>query len=233
MTHFTHNQFCPISLAADILSKKWTLLVLRELHLGATSFGYMKKGLPGISPTVLSSRLRDLTHHGIITNTTHDVSSKNPRYHLTKSGIATAEILQQLGSWSQSHVPAERVLEHTNAGLLLRDMARSIKTELMPEERPTIAVIFTDQPENLSSWLLKSGPNGSMEASIGEQTKQEVDLYIRSTLEDMTAVWTGIEPLTNAIRHKRINLSGNRMLKASFAKWFGLSHFSNISKIAS
>jgi len=233
LTHFTHNQFCPISLAADILSKKWTLLVLRELHLGASSFNYMKKGLPGISPTVLSSRLRDLIHHGIITNENHNIASKNPRYRLTKSGMATAGILEQLGNWSQTYVPAARVLEHTNPGLLLRDMARSIKTEFMPMERPTIAIIFTDQPGNLSNWLLKPEANGTMTASIDEQTGQEVDLHVMSTLEDMTAVWMGIEPLANAIRHKRITLTGNLNLKTSFEQWFGLSHFSNISKIAS
>ena len=132
LTHLTHTQFCPISLASDIFSKKWTILVLRELHLGATSFMYMKKGLPSISPTVLSSRLKDLIYHGIITSSHEKPSSKAPRYHLTKAVIATWGILEQLGNWSQTHVPAANVLEHSNAGLLLIDMARTLKTQTMP-----------------------------------------------------------------------------------------------------
>ena len=232
MTHFTHGQLCPISLASDIFAKKWTILVLRELHLGATSFVYMKKGLPGISPTVRSSRLKDLIHHGIITVGSADSSSKAPRYHLTKAGIATWGILEQFGNWSQTHVPAATVLEHSNAGLLLIDIARTLKTQTMPILRPSLTVIFTDQPEGLSNWVLKSEPNGTMAAYCDEQTGQEFDLHIRSSLVDMTAVWMGIDPLSGAIRNKKITLTGNQKLKDSFAEWFSLSYFSGIKKLA-
>jgi hypothetical protein len=79
--------------------------------------------------------------------------------------------------------------------------------------------------------VLKSEPDGAMSVHCDEQTGQEFDLHIRSSLVDMTAVGMGIDPLSGAIRNKKITLIGNKKLKGSFAEWFSLSYFSGIKKL--
>ena len=55
-----YGQFCPVSKATEILGEKWTLLIIRELLLGATRFNQIQRGMSKISPTVLNKRLNTL-----------------------------------------------------------------------------------------------------------------------------------------------------------------------------
>ena len=59
-------QFCPVAKAAEILCEKWVILVLRELMMGSTRFGQLRRGLPRISPSILSRRLKTLEEQGVI-----------------------------------------------------------------------------------------------------------------------------------------------------------------------
>ncbi|HEY3587445.1 MAG TPA: helix-turn-helix domain-containing protein [Myxococcaceae bacterium] len=55
----SHGQFCSIARALDVLGQRWMLLVIRELLMGSRRFGEIRRGLPRISRTVLSARLRE------------------------------------------------------------------------------------------------------------------------------------------------------------------------------
>ncbi len=61
-----YGQFCPIAKATEILGEKWTILIIRELIMGATRFNEFQRGLTLISPTLLSRRLESLADHGLI-----------------------------------------------------------------------------------------------------------------------------------------------------------------------
>ena len=61
-----YGQFCPVAKAAEILTERWTLLVLRELLLGSRRFNDLRKGVPLMSPTLLSKRLKFLEAAGVI-----------------------------------------------------------------------------------------------------------------------------------------------------------------------
>jgi DNA-binding HxlR family transcriptional regulator len=61
-----YKQFCPMAMALEILGKRWTIIILRELHLGSTRFNEIKKGMPLISPTLLSKRLRELEDNNLL-----------------------------------------------------------------------------------------------------------------------------------------------------------------------
>ena len=62
-----YGQFCPVSMASEILCSRWTTLVVRELLCGSTRFNDLRRGLPKMSPTLLSKRLKELQHAGVIT----------------------------------------------------------------------------------------------------------------------------------------------------------------------
>ena len=61
-----YGQFCPVAMAAEIVCAKWTALVLRELLSGSTRFNDLRRGVPKMSPTLLSKRLKELQQAGVI-----------------------------------------------------------------------------------------------------------------------------------------------------------------------
>ena len=62
----SYGQFCPVAMAAEIVCSRWTALVLRELLCGTTRFNDLRRGVPLMSPTLLSKRLKELEEAGVI-----------------------------------------------------------------------------------------------------------------------------------------------------------------------
>ena len=60
MTGGSYGQFCPVAMAAEILCTRWTMIVVRELVTGSTRFNEFRRGLPRMSPALLSKRLKEL-----------------------------------------------------------------------------------------------------------------------------------------------------------------------------
>src|SRR5881275_3348365 len=85
MTQGSYKQFCPVAMAAEILCTRWTVVLLRELIAGSTRFNELRRGVPRMSPALLSQRLKDLEGAGIVTRQL----SADPgvfEYRLTESG---------------------------------------------------------------------------------------------------------------------------------------------------
>ena len=67
-----YGQFCPIAKASEVLGERWTNLVIRELGAGSDTFNDIRRGLPLMSPSLLSTRLRSLERAGVITRNEKD-----------------------------------------------------------------------------------------------------------------------------------------------------------------
>ena len=76
----SYGQFCPIAMASEIVCSRWTALVLRELLCGTTRFNDLRRGLPRMSPTLLSKRLKELADAGVITTTPTNQSGATWRW---------------------------------------------------------------------------------------------------------------------------------------------------------
>jgi len=63
----SYGQFCPVAQAAEVLTERWTLLVLRELLMGSTRFNELQRGVPRMSSSLLSKRLREMERSGLLT----------------------------------------------------------------------------------------------------------------------------------------------------------------------
>ena len=61
-----YKQFCPLAMAAEVLCTRWTMVLMRELIAGSTRFNDLRRGVPKMSPTLLSQRLKDLEQSGIV-----------------------------------------------------------------------------------------------------------------------------------------------------------------------
>ena len=78
-----YGQFCPVAKAAEVFCERWTALVVRELLAGSTQFNHIHRGVPLMSRTLLSVRLKQLEENGVVTRRS---GARGHEYHLTQAG---------------------------------------------------------------------------------------------------------------------------------------------------
>jgi DNA-binding HxlR family transcriptional regulator len=95
----TYGQACPVAHALDVLGDRWALLVLRDLRLGPKRFSDLAAGLPGIAPTVLTQRLRDLVADGVVERRELAPPAAATVYALTARGRELEPVFRELAAW--------------------------------------------------------------------------------------------------------------------------------------
>ena len=96
---------CPIETTFKIIGKRWTVLIIREILRGHTQFNRFMENIDGISPKVLTERLRELERLGIIKRR---IISKYPvrvEYSLTDRGKGFEPVLISAASFSMKYMP--------------------------------------------------------------------------------------------------------------------------------
>src|SRR5947207_4363794 len=92
---------CPVTACAEILSGKWTILLIRDLAEGRTRFSELERSLEGISPRTLSLRLRALEEQGIVERKTFPEVPPRVEYSLTAKGRGLAPIIEDMRSYGR------------------------------------------------------------------------------------------------------------------------------------
>lgn len=232
MTIGSYRQFCPVAMAAEVLCTRWTVVLLRELVAGSTRFNELRRGVPRMSPALLSQRLKDLEAAGIVART---ASAKDPglfEYHLTQSGKELGPIVESFGIWGQRRIEASLSLQHLDVQLLMWDMRRNLNTAPMPKHRSVIRFIYPDLSASQRSWWLIVDPSDDVDlCSIDPGF--DIDLYVSVDLRSMTAIWMGLDTVRAAIGSERMKLTGDRQLASAMQTWLGLSPFAKEQKLAS
>ncbi len=129
----SYGQFCPVAMAAEIVCSRWTALVLRELLCGTTRFNDLRRGVPRMSPTLLSKRLKELEQAGVIVVTTSRPTPSNTE--LTEAGEDLRRSCMSLGFWGQRWVESSLSLKNLDPSLLMWDMRRSLVASSLPDRR--------------------------------------------------------------------------------------------------
>ena len=127
-----YGQFCPIAKACEALGERWTLLLIRELLCGSHRYNDFKRGLPLISPTMLSQRLNTLLERGLIERKRSN-DQKSWEYHLTQAGRELEPIVMGLGNWGARWVRSKMSKDDLSVELLMWDMRRTIDTSAYPK----------------------------------------------------------------------------------------------------
>jgi DNA-binding HxlR family transcriptional regulator len=220
------GQFCPLAQATQLLCERWTLLVVRELVAGSTRFNELRKGVPLMSPTLLSARLKQLVQAGVITRS----GSKNKGvYELTKAGQELTPIVQLLGAWGHRWVPTSLVVEDLDASLLMWDMRRSINRDVFPENRIVVQFEYADASKGAKDWWLVS-EHGEIELCLNDPGI-DVDIVIKSPLRTMTAVWTCKIEFDDAVRQGEIEVFGDSALTKNLSEWLQSSALSQLGSL--
>jgi len=224
----TYGQFCPVAMAAEVVCSRWTALVLRELLCGSTRFNDIRRGVPRMSPTLLSKRLKELERAGIIA--TRMSPSGTAEYHMTEAGEDLRPVIMNLGIWGQRWVESQVTLKNLDPSLLMWDMRRSLDTKPMPKRRSTIQFLYSGVPQKLRQWWLVVTPDEGVDL-CSVDPGYDVDLYVASDLRTMTAIWMGLDSVRKAVSDERVKLTGDRKLAADMQTWLGLSPFAKEKKL--
>jgi len=227
----SYGQFCPVAMAAEILCSRWTALVLREMLCGSTRFNDLRRGLPRMSPTLLSKRLKELTDAGVVTITPADRNGA-VEYKLTRAGKDLRDIVMSMGTWGQRWIESSLSLKNLDPSLLMWDMRRNLKLAALPRhKRCTVQFVYPDIKDGRDSWWIVV--DGGDVDLCGIDPGFEVDLYVSSTLRSMTAVWMGHSTLKAEIAAGNIELTGDKAVARTMSDWLGLSVFAKEQRLAS
>ena len=114
-----YGDACGSAFAMELIGERWSLLVVRELMLGARRFSDLRAGLPGISAKVLTERLTSLEAAGVLAKRTLPPPGKAQVYELTDWGYAAEPVLQETGRWAARSGAHDPTLPLSAASLMM------------------------------------------------------------------------------------------------------------------
>ncbi len=224
-----YSQFCPVSMATEVLCSRWTPLVVREFLCGSTRFNDLRRGLPRMSPTLLSKRLDELEEAGVIISVKG--TSGSWEYSLTEAGKELRPIIMGIGAWGQRWVESELSLNNLDPELLIWDMHRGLNIDPLPSRRTCLQFMFNNLPEDRQNYWLVVDPQSGIEACY-KDPGYEIDLFAECSLRTMTAIWMGLDTVKKAEVDGRMVLTGEREVVSCMQEWLGLSPFSTVERVA-
>ncbi len=222
----SYYQFCPVAKAMELLDERWTLLIVRELGSGSVRFNELRRGLPRISPSLLSKRLQHLVRAGIVERQAGD---RDVQYHLTPAGQELRPVVEALGAWGVRWI-GELGDEDLDPQLLLWDMHRNVDHAQLPAGRTVIRFRFPDAPAKARDWwmVITAGESDVCDVDPGHP----VSVTVTATLRRMVEIWRGDVSWSDAIRSGAVEVSGPQRVRGALPRWFTPSVFASVPRTA-
>lgn len=213
----TYGQFCPVAKAMELLDERWTMLVVRELMLGSRHFNELRRGVPNMSPSLLSKRLGTLQKAGVVDRWEH---GNRVTYELSDAGRELEPIVEAIGQWGVRWI-GELGDEDLDPHLLMWDVHRNIDTDAMPVARTVLHFRFRDVDPGARAWwiVVHAGEVDVCETDPGF----DVDVTIESTLRGLTRLWRGDLDWSASLRSGDVVLHGPSALQDGVRRWLKLS----------
>jgi DNA-binding HxlR family transcriptional regulator len=215
----SYGQFCPVAKAMELLDERWTMLLVRELVLGSEHFNDLRRGLPRMSPSLLSKRLHQLVRAGVVDKV---VDGKDVRYVLTPAGEELRPVVEAVGSWGARWI-GELGDVDLDPKLLLWDMHRNVDHAAVPRGRTVVHFRFPEvRGPNGRWWLVITPPEVDV---CDTDPGHDVDVVVTSSLRDLTDVWRGARSWSDAVRAERVSFDGPSAVRRDVPRWFPPSGF--------
>ena len=209
-----YGQFCPVAKACEVVTERWTPLVVLQLFIGSQRFGEIHRGVPLMSRSLLSKRLQELERAGIVQR--FDSGAGHDLYRLTPAGEELGPIVVQLGHWGKQWTRSEYTARDLDAGLLMWDMRRRIDLRAVPEGRTVVHFLYQDAPVNRRRWWLILG-DGEVDLCLVDPGV-EPDLHVTTRVSVMTDIWMGDLSFGEALQSGDLEIVGPTSLRARFPR---------------
>lgn len=215
----TYGQYCPLALAAELLCRRWTILVVSRLLDGCRTFNEIHQGIPKISPSLLSTRLSELEHAGLLKRQKIR-NAKRYRYEPTDAAVELTELIDQMAVWGQ-HWSRDMENDDLDPAFLAWSMSLRMNSDAMPGGRTVVEFEFSGTPTEFRRfWLVND--DGKVDMCLSDPG-YETDLLVRSDMRRFVEAWRGFRNLRQEIASGSIRLTGPKKLVASFPDWLLLS----------
>lgn len=215
-----YDTFCPIAKASEVLATRWTPLILRELMADIRSFNDLKRGIPLISRAVLTERLRELEHHGIVERRRREAGG--PEYWLTPAGEALRPVVAAFARWGLAHSRGTLKPSDLDPTYLVWGLRKRAVLAALPDRRVTLRFEFAGVPANRAKfrvlWLILE--RGGADVCL-KDPGFEVDLVFKSRIADFVQVYLGHVPWREAAG-RTITIEGDRALAKQAPSWLRL-----------
>jgi DNA-binding HxlR family transcriptional regulator len=217
-----YGQYCPIARGAEIFATRWTPIIVRNMLVGCRTFGEILDGAPGISRALLSERLRQLEHYGILTRSPNP-AGRGYLYELTDAGLELQAVTDALGSWGARWM--ELAPAHLDAAMVLWSMCRCMPRDELPDPRVVVRFELVDGDQR-RLWVVAQKPEP--EVCIKPPGFDE-DLIVKTDSASLAKWQLGWFSLGTAQRHGLIEVRGPSHLQRELAGWAGRHPFADVA----
>jgi DNA-binding HxlR family transcriptional regulator len=220
----TYGQFCPVAMASEVLTERWTPLVVRELLSGSTRFNDLRRGVPLMSPSLLSKRLKTLERVGVIER--RKGRGQVVEYHVTPAGEELRPIIEAMGAWGQRWARGDVKARHLDASLLMWDIHRNVFVGKLLEPRVVVHFHVRGSSDKQSRFWLVLEPESVDMCLI--DPGYEVDVYVDGHVRTLVDYWMGYIEFADAVRSGDLRVEGPRSLVRALPTWFKRSELATV-----
>ncbi len=221
----SYGQFCPIAIASQVLGERWSVIVIRELLSGSTRFNDLRRGVPLMSPSLLSKRLKTLGRAGIVERVEVD---GNVEYLLTPAGEDLRPVVMAVGEWGQRWARGQIFDDHLDASLLMWDIHRNVVEDELPDHRVVVQFHLKGSTDGKQRFWLVLEP-GDVDICLVDPG-HEVDVHVECHVRTMVRYWMGDANFAELVRDGDLQINGRRALVRRFPKWFLRSAFADVAR---
>jgi DNA-binding HxlR family transcriptional regulator len=210
-----YGQFCPVAKAMELLDERWTMLVVRELLLGSRHFNDLRRGVPKMSPALLSKRLKSLTRAGVVERA--DVDGRTA-YTLTPAGQELVGVVDALATWGTRWI-GDLGETDLDPHLLMWDIHRTIPIDSWPRSRTTVAFHLDGVAPKASRWWLVVA-DGEVDVCDFDPG-YDVAGTVQTSLRTLTRIWRGDVGWSHALLDGTAAVSGPAEVRRAIPSWIG------------
>jgi len=216
-----YGQFCPVAKATELVGERWTFLIIRELLMGGRRFSELQRGLGGISPALLTARLKMFEAEGLV------VRRKIPgqrgfEYFPTKVCEALLPVIVALGEWGLLWARHTLSADDFDPELLMFYLERSVDPAALPGRETVIQFRFLDLKDQCKWWLIVNGEKTQL---CLVDPGRDVDVWISTTVHTMHDVWMGDRSYGSAIDEGELVIEGDPAITRRMSTWMRPSVF--------
>jgi DNA-binding HxlR family transcriptional regulator len=215
----SYGQYCPLALATELLCRRWTILVISRLIDGCRTFNEIHQGVPRISPSLLSTRLSELEHAGLVSR--QKIPNENRYlYEPTEAALELSDLIDSMAVWGQQW-SRDMDMEDLDPAFLAWSISLRMNTDAMPPGRTVVEFEFSGTPTEFRRfWLVNH--DGKVDMCL-KDPGYETDLHVSSDIRRFVEAWRGFRDFRQEIRSGEIRLAGPKQLTSSFPDWLLLS----------
>ena len=156
----TYGQFCPIARASEVLAERWTPIILRNILQGCCTFNQISAGAPGLSRALLTRRLRELEHAGVI-QIRPKPNGHGSLYEPTPAGRDLTGVLEAIGGWAERWTAL--TTQHADPEMVLWSWCQEhLRRDLLPDRRVVVRFDFSFGGRKTRGWLLIERREGGL-----------------------------------------------------------------------